>query len=334
MVGDDADRDVALVAGRIFPPGHLGGALDEGHEQVGVEVAALALDDGGDALEAHAGVDGRPRQGPEDAVGALVELHEDEVPELDKAVAPLFDQTEGIARLDVRPEVVVDLGTGAARPGIAHGPEVVLLAVAEDPLPGDADLLGPEAEGLVVVEVDGGVEAVLGQGEDPGDEVPGVGHGLALEVVPEGEVAEHLEEGVVLGGPADRLEVVVLAADAHALLDRRRPRVAARLEAQEDVLELVHAGVGEQDGRVVLGQEGRAPDDPVTALGEIVEEGLADALGLHLGSSSGSPSARSTLLMPFSISSVAMSSVDWMPMMRSLKLSGLDEYFSPCSKEI
>ena len=272
--------------------------------------------------------------GLQDAVLALVELHEDEVPQLDEAVAPLLDEREGLARLDVGAEVVVELGARAAGAGVAHGPEVVLLAVAEDPVLRDADLLGPEAERLVVVEIDRGVEAVLRQAEDPGDEVPGEGDGLLLEVVAEGEVAEHFEEGVMLGRPADGLEVVVLAAHAHALLDRGRPGVAAFLEAQEDVLELVHPGVGEQDGGVVLGQERRAAHDLVAPVGEVLEEGLANALGLHLTSSSGPPSARSTLLMPFSISSTAMSRVDWMPMMRSLKLSGLEEYFMPCSKEM
>ena len=38
---------------------------------------------------------------------------------------------------------------------------------------------------------------------------------LALEIIAEAEIAEHLEEGVMPGGIADILQVVVLAARAH-----------------------------------------------------------------------------------------------------------------------
>ena len=50
------------------------------------------------------------------------------------------------------------------------------------------------------------------------EEVPGEVDRVALEVVAEGEVAEHLEERVVARGVADVLQVVVLAAGAHAAL--------------------------------------------------------------------------------------------------------------------
>ena len=166
VVGDDPERDVALVAGGILALGHPGGALDQGQEQVGVVIASFALDDRGHALEAHAGVDRRGRQRAHDAVLALVELHENEVPELDEPVAPLLDQRERIARLDRGAEVVVELGAGAAGPGIAHGPEVVLLAVAEDPVLRNAHFAGPEPVGLVVVEVDRRIEPLRGQAED------------------------------------------------------------------------------------------------------------------------------------------------------------------------
>ncbi len=251
-----------------------------------------------------------------------------------KRSLPASMRASGRPGSDVRAEVVVELRARPAGARVAHGPEIVLLPEAEDPAGRDPDVVGPDPVGLVVLRVDRRVEPVRRQAENAGDELPGEADRLALEIVAEREVAEHLEEGVVLGRPADVLEVVVLPADPHALLAGRGPPVAPLLEAEEDVLELVHAGVREQDGRVVLGEERRARDDLVAARREELEEGLADLGRSHLGSSSEPPSTRSTLPMPFSISSVAMSRVDWMPMTRSLKLSGLDEYFMPCSKEM
>eukprot|EP00959_Pyramimonas_sp_CCMP1952_P049085 1025194-Pyramimonas_sp.AAC.1 len=90
---------------------------------------------------------------------------------------------------------------------------------------------------------------------------PGHRDGLALEVVPEGPIAQHLEEGVVIGVLAHVVQVVVLAAGADALLCVRRAlqlregAVGVSL-AEEDSLELVHAGIGEEQGGVVVGHHG------------------------------------------------------------------------------
>jgi len=72
--------------------------------------------------------------------------------------------------------------------------------------------------------------------EGTGDEVPRVADRLVLEVVAEAEVAEHLEERVVPGRVADVLEVVVLAAGAHAALRARGAGVGALVLAEEHVL--------------------------------------------------------------------------------------------------
>ena len=56
-----------------------------------------------------------------------------------------------------------------------------------------------------------------------GQEVPRPVDGVALEVVAEAPVAEHLEEGVVPWRPADLLEVVVLAGHAQDSAGSRRP---------------------------------------------------------------------------------------------------------------
>jgi len=56
-------------------------------------------------------------------------------------------------------------------------------------------------------------------------------------------------------GVADVLQIVVLAARPHATLCGSRPPVGPLLLAQEHVLELDHAGIGEQQGGIVRGHE-------------------------------------------------------------------------------
>ena len=51
-----------------------------------------------------------------------------------------------------------------------------------------------------------------------GDELPGERDRIALEVVAEREIAEHLEEGVVTRRMAHLFEIIVLSARSHALL--------------------------------------------------------------------------------------------------------------------
>jgi hypothetical protein len=65
--------------------------------------------------------------------------------------------------------------------------------------------------------------------------------GIALEVVAEAEVAQHLKEGVVAARKANVFKVVVLAAGADALLRGGGAGVLALLRTEEKVLELVHA---------------------------------------------------------------------------------------------
>ena len=96
-----------------------------------------------------------------------------------------------------------------------------------------------------------------------GDELPGQRDRPLLEVVAEGEVAEHLEERVMPRRVADVVEVVVLAAGAHALLRGGGARVGARLLAGEDVLELHHAGA---DVNISVGSlRGTSGDDGTTS---------------------------------------------------------------------
>ena len=65
---------------------------------------------------------------------------------------------------------------------------------------------------------------------------------------------------------ADVVEVVVLAAGPDALLRVGRPLVGPGAGAEEDVLELVHAGVGEQQRRIVERHHRRRRHERVAVL--------------------------------------------------------------------
>ena len=133
--------EMSVAATRaVLHAGEFRGHLDERGEQIGVVVVELALDHRGDALEAHAGVDAGRGQGSERARRVAVELHEDEVPDLEIPVALARDAEAGAARA-TSPQgrgslalEEVKLGAGTARAGVAHGPEVVLLPELEDAL--------------------------------------------------------------------------------------------------------------------------------------------------------------------------------------------------------
>src|SRR4029079_2886754 len=129
--------------------------------------------------------------------------------------------------------VVEDLAARAARARVAHRPEVVAHAEARETALRHADLVETDVRSLIVVLVDRAPEPLGRQAEVLRDELPREADRIALEVVAEAEVAEHLEERVVPRRVADVLEVVVLAARAHAALRGRGARDRAFLAPQE-----------------------------------------------------------------------------------------------------
>ena len=136
MVRDDSvrrskigrNRTGAVLSGYyiIWNPGQFDRFPDQRSKQICVEVADFVFEDGGHAFEAHAGVDGRLRQGIELAASVAVELHEDEVPDFDIASAVAGKSAIGVALIGRRrAHVVENLAARAARAGVAHGPEIL-----------------------------------------------------------------------------------------------------------------------------------------------------------------------------------------------------------------
>src|SRR5690606_23467083 len=124
-------------------------------EKVGMEVVTLTLHHRGDALETRAGVDAGTRQRREGAIGRAIELHEHQVPDLEEPATLceflepiLVDRLRLVTFLPF--QVDEDLRARSARTGVAHLPEVVLVAETIDAVGAEPTHFLPQGAGLVV----------------------------------------------------------------------------------------------------------------------------------------------------------------------------------------
>jgi hypothetical protein len=117
---------------------------------------------------------------------------------------------------------------------------------ADDPFRRETDAIDPGLDGLLVSLEDRHPEQVVVDPPFPRHELVGPGDGVRLEIVAEGEVAQHLEERLVSSVPADVLDVV----GPHHLLAGHGARVGSLCLAEEERDELVHARVREQEPRL------------------------------------------------------------------------------------
>ena len=115
------------------------------------------------------------------------------------------------------------------------------------------------------------------------DQLPREGDRFLFEVVAEREIAQHLEKGMVAVGEPHVFQVVVLAAGAHAFLAGGGSAVIALFGAQEHILELVHSGIGEKQGRIVHRDQRRTAHDAVPVAFEELQECLSDFVAGHRG---------------------------------------------------
>ena len=267
VVGEHAVR-LRGVLGRAVRDAGLAG--DPVHDQL----EAVRVVDGRDvlhharvALQPPAGVDVLGRQLGERAVGMELVGHEDEVPELEEALAArAARQAVVVAATDLLAPVPVHLRVRAARAWAAHRPEVLGRRQRDDSLRRHADLL-PEADRLLVgtelqagvASVDGDPDAVPVELQPFLDELGRVLDRALLEVLAEREVAEHLEEGEVERVEADLVDVL----GAEDLLARGRQRRGRCLAAEEERHLRLHAGARVERRAVVGARDqgrGRAPE--------------------------------------------------------------------------
>ena len=106
---------------------------------------------------------------------------------------------------------------------------------------------------------------------------------FAFEVITEAPVSEHLEERVMARRPAHFLEVIVFAGDTQATLVVHRADIASLLPAGQDVLELDHSGVSEEQRLVPRRQQRGARHLGVAALEEELDELAANLSRCEVG---------------------------------------------------
>ena len=111
--------------------GQIGDGAGQGAKQIGLVIGGDALHQRRYALQPHAGVDRRARQRHALAGRDLLILHEDEIPELEKAVAVLVGAAGRAARERVA-LVIEDFRAGTAGAKLAHAPEIVGIVDADD----------------------------------------------------------------------------------------------------------------------------------------------------------------------------------------------------------
>ena len=254
MVGDHTDGNILFLILLIGHAGNLADLLHDILDGIHLKEVIDALHDAGQTLQSHAGIDILMLQRGIAALAVGIELGEYQVPELHIAVAVAADMAVGAAAALFGPAVKVDLGAGAAGAG-ADLPEVILFAQTDHVVGGDAAALGPDIIGLVIILVNRDIELIDGQLQLLGDEFPGPAGSVLLEVIAEGEVAQHLEVGAVAGGLADIFDI----GGADALLAAGGTEAAVRQEflAGEVLFQRRHAGIDEQKACLILRHQRR-----------------------------------------------------------------------------
>jgi hypothetical protein len=184
-----------------------------------------------------------------------LELHEDEIPELEEALAARTARfAVRLAAAVLLPPIPVHLRVRAARAGAADRPEVLRPRQEDDPLGRLADLQPVVVRNLVLAQLELRIPREDADPEARGielhvleDELPCKLNRALLEVLTEREVAEHLEERQMRSVEPDLVDVI----RAEALLHGRQQECRRLLAAEEERHQRLHSRRREQRAAIV-----------------------------------------------------------------------------------
>ena len=236
-----------------------------------IRIDALKLSRG--SLEPHPRINILARQRFEIVRGIAfaIELREDEVPDFDVFCAARWQVVNLTARS------TDSIGPQRRRSG---WPEVVMLVHPFDAVGAQTDVGFPDSGRFIVIKVDGDVEPIGGEPQPTlaGEKLPSPIDRFAFEVVAEAEIAQHLKKGVVIGGPADVIDV----ASAQTLLATGGAGEFQFDAAEEVVLEWVHTCRRKEHRFIPARNQHIAGAHPVSLRNEVVEISLAEFVSFHV----------------------------------------------------
>ncbi len=137
--------------------------LDDRPDKISIIIGRNVLNKRHNAFKPHSGINARLGQRCHFSRGIPVKLHKDQIPDFKIAVTFTTHGAIRLATSILFAAVDKNFRAGTAGPGIAHGPEVVFFTKSHDPLLGQADVLGPQLVGLIVIKVNGTVQFVSRQ---------------------------------------------------------------------------------------------------------------------------------------------------------------------------
>ena len=253
MVCYNAQRNVRDMIFAVFDAGHLRNAGKNVLYRVNVEKAVNVLHNAGKSFKPHTRVDILLFKRGIVIMSVIVELGENDVPELNVSVAVTADMAVGTSAAFVRASVEVYLRAGTAGTR-AVLPEVVLLAHTRNMGRINSDLLCPYIIRLVVLEIYRHIKFVNGHLHNLCAELPRPGDSLALEVIAEREVAQHFKKRAVTRVLSD----AVYIGRSDTFLAGGDPVSRRRLLTGEVRLHRGHTRVYKKDAFIILRNKRKA----------------------------------------------------------------------------
>ena len=125
---------------------------------------------------------------------------------------------------------------------------------------------------FIILGIDRDHQFFFGQAIFPGDQIPGEFNRLGFEIIAERKITEHFKKGVVAGGIADIVEIIVLATGPYTFLRGCGTAIGALFNAGKDILELHHTGIGEHQGRIIARHQGARVHNLMAMFSKIIQK--------------------------------------------------------------